>query len=268
MDSNLNSPLLFDLKDRVVLLTGSTGHIGRSLALGLCQANATLILSDLDPEGLARQTANLSNKGGRVDALVLDVTNESQRQKAVREIGQRYGRLDVLINNAYGIGSAQGFAAFQRSYEVAVSCVHGLIGDAIELMNLAAERNTRGASIINMASMYGVVSPDPRIYTSKTQPNPPFYGPAKAGLIQLTRYLACQLGPRRIRVNAISPGPFPAPAVAAHDPEFIRNLGMRSPLGRIGAPEELVGPVVFLASDAGSYVTGANLAVDGGWTSW
>ncbi len=116
--------------------------------------------------------------------------------------------------------------------------------------------------------MYGVVSPDPRIYTETTRPNTPEYGAAKAGLLQLTRYLACQLGPMCIRVNSISPGPFPAPAVQQADPEFIRRLGHKNPLGRIGSPDELAGPVVFLASDASSYVTGANIVVDGGWTAW
>lgn len=100
--------------------------------------------------------------------------------------------------------------------------------------------------MINVASMYGVVSPDLRIYSETTKPNPPFYGPAKAGLIQLTRYLACQLGPTRIRVNSVSPGPFPSPAVVGSDFEFVNRLEMKTPLGRIGQPEELAGPCGLL----------------------
>src|SRR5262249_30359417 len=115
---------------------------------------------------------------------------------------------------------------------------------------------------------YGTVSPDLRVYTASTPPNPPFYGAAKAGLIQLSRYLACQYASRRIRVNAVSPGPFPAPSVGQKDPDFLGRLEQKTPFGRIARPEELVGPVVFLASDAASYVTGVDLAVDGGWTAW
>jgi NAD(P)-dependent dehydrogenase (short-subunit alcohol dehydrogenase family) len=98
--------------------------------------------------------------------------------------------------------------------------------------------------------------------------NPPFYGAAKAALVQFTRYAAVQLAPERIRVNAISPGCFPPAKIVAEQPSFIQRLQRHIPMRRIGSPGELVGPLLFLASDASSYVTGVNLAVDGGWTAW
>jgi gluconate 5-dehydrogenase len=114
-----------------------------------------------------------------------------------------------------------------------------------------------------------MVSPDPRIYGSSGFDNPPQYGVAKAGLIQLTRYLACHLAPEGIRVNSVSPGPFPPiETVAREHPEFLKALENRVPLGRVGKPEEMAGVIVFLASNASSYITGANIPVDGGWTAW
>jgi NAD(P)-dependent dehydrogenase (short-subunit alcohol dehydrogenase family) len=116
--------------------------------------------------------------------------------------------------------------------------------------------------------MYASVSPDASIYGVSGANSPPYYGSAKAALIQLTRYTACHLAADRIRVNSISPGPFPAAQFLQRDPEFASRLSAKVPMRRTGNPEELQGPLLFLASDASSYVTGANLAVDGGWTAW
>jgi len=115
--------------------------------------------------------------------------------------------------------------------------------------------------------MYGVVSPDPRIYGDSGYDNPPNYGAGKAAIIQFTRYAACHLAAKGIRVNAISPGPFPNPKVQENK-WFISNLKNKVPLGRIGQPGDLKGAVVFLASEGSSYITGQNIVVDGGWTVW
>ena len=115
--------------------------------------------------------------------------------------------------------------------------------------------------------MYGIVSPNPVIYDGTDYANPVNYGAGKAALLQLTRFAAVHLAGKGVRVNAISPGPFPSPAVQRNT-TFIKRLEEKVPLGRIGQPEELKGAVVFLASDAASYITGHNLVVDGGWTIW
>jgi NAD(P)-dependent dehydrogenase (short-subunit alcohol dehydrogenase family) len=259
---------LFDLRGRLILLTGSTGHLGQAMARGLARAGATVLLNSRSGKKTADQARSLAGEGGTVEAIPFDVTNRKERRAALGDIARRHGRLDGIVNNAYGQPGARGTEAFLESYNVAVASAWGIVTDASELLARTAAKNPGGASIVNISSMYGIVSPDPGIYSAITPPNPPFYGAAKAGLLQLTRYLACELGPRKIRVNAISPGPFPAPAVGKADPKFVKRLGRKNPLGRIGQPDELVGPVLFLLSDAASFITGANLCVDGGWTAW
>lgn len=125
----------------------------------------------------------------------------------------------------------------------------------------------RKGTILNIASMYGVVSPNPEIYGTSGQNNPANYGAGKAAIIQFTRYLACHYGRKGIRANSISPGPFPNDQTQLNK-EFIAQLSNKTALGRIGLPDELKGAVLLLVSSAGSYITGQNLAVDGGWTAW
>lgn len=263
----MKSPSIFDLSGRVVLLTGATGHLGRAMARGLCQAGAKVLLNSRSEERAAETKTAMAAESLPAEVLVFDITNDKDRMEAIRDVGERYGRLDVLVNNAFGVISTEGTAAFESAYKAAVVSTWQLVQDSLGLLRRAAQLNSRGASIINVASMYGLVSPDFAIYTDRTPKNPVYYGPAKAALLQLTRYMASELGSERIRVNAISPGPFPNPTVCESDPEFVQRLAKKNPLGRIGQPHELVGPVVFLASDAASYITGANLAVDGGWTA-
>lgn len=238
------------------------------MAKGLAEAGATVLVNSRHAQKAADQLAGLAALSLSVEALPFDVTDARGRRQALSGIARKYGRLDGVVNNAYAAPAGESPEAFLQAYDVAVASAWALSRDALELLRIGAQNRPGGASVVNIASMYGMVSPDLRIYSEVTPPNPPVYGPAKAALLQLTRYLACELGPARIRVNAVSPGPFPAPAVQRDDPEFVRRLGSRNPLGRIGQPHELIGPLIFLLSEASSYVTGTNLVVDGGWTAW
>jgi NAD(P)-dependent dehydrogenase (short-subunit alcohol dehydrogenase family) len=259
---------LFSLAGRTALVTGAAGHLGRSISAGLANAGAHVVLNGRRREPLEELASEIAKQGGQATVASFDITDADAIEAALRDLE----KLDIVVNNAYGgvTGSVDTATVpdFLDAYRVSVAAAHELTRVARPKLREAAKSNPGGASVINIASMYGLVSPDPSIYGDSGQNNPPHYGPAKAALIQLTRYLACHLAAEGIRVNCVSPGPFPRPAVAEQNPALHAKLQEKTPMRRIGNPDELIGPVVFLASDASSYVTGANLSVDGGWTAW
>lgn len=263
---------LFRLDGRVALVTGAAGHLGRSISTVLAEAGAHVVLNGRSRDKVARLADALKERGLRASVAVFDVTDAQESVTVLRSLESEYGRLDVLINNAYqgrtGTVETATAADFNAAYDLTVTAAFRLIQTARPLLEKAARLNPAGSAVINIASMYGTVSPDPALYGDSGMNNPPFYGAAKSGLIQLTRYLACHLASSKIRVNSISPGPFPPREIVARNPDFYKGLCRRNPMGRIGDPDELRGPVLLLASDAGSYITGINLPVDGGWTSW
>jgi NAD(P)-dependent dehydrogenase (short-subunit alcohol dehydrogenase family) len=253
----------FSLSGRVALVTGGAGHLGKSICRGLAEAGALVLVNGRDPAKTEAFAAELRGQGHSAEALPFDVTDF---QRAASIVG-KLERLDILVNNAAPIHTGTietvSASAFASAAAGIVEAAFALSQAALPLMQ------ARGGSIINIASMYGTVSPDPGIYGTSGFNNPPQYGAAKAGLIQLTRYLACHLAPQGVRVNAVSPGPFPIrEKLAKEQPDFLAALERKVPMRRVGHPDELAGIAVFLASDASSYVTGANIPVDGGWTAW
>jgi NAD(P)-dependent dehydrogenase (short-subunit alcohol dehydrogenase family) len=261
----------FRLDGRIAFLSGATGLLGEPMAWALAGAGAHVVLNARTTEKLSALADRLRHSGRKASVACFDVTDEKAAQQSMARIDEEHGRLDVLINNASsgraGTIDSTVAADFERSYRVNVMAAFQILKAALPLLRKSARR-TAGSAVVNIASMYGSVSPDPSIYGSSGANNPPSYGPAKAGLIQLTRYLACHLAPDGIRVNCISPGPFPAREYLDRDPEFEGRLQAKNPMRRVGNPLEIRGPLLFLASDASSYVTGINLPVDGGWTAW
>lgn len=268
-NSMTDLPKRFSLEARKILVTGATGYLGRAMALGLVEMGAHVLLNGRNRERVEQLATELCKTGFKAAPAVFDINDE----QAVHSWFTQYNDapLHGLVNNAYagGAGSIETASEedYRNSFEVSLVSAHRLLQYALPNLR-AAVRECGNASVVNIGSMYGLVSPDQRVYKNKHVANPPFYGAAKAALLQWTRYAACEFGSEGIRVNAISPGPFPSTEVQTVNPDFIITLANKVPLGRIGSAEELQGPLSFLISDASTFVNGANLVVDGGWTCW
>lgn len=259
-----------DLHGRTALITGATGYLGSAMAWALAEAGAEVLINARKAASAERLVGEMHGKGLRAQPAVFDVLDGDAIESAAdHHFGDR--PLNIIVNNAYAGGGGtiihSSAAAYAESYDVAVVSAHRLLRATLPALRRAVERDGQ-ASVVNIASMYGLVSPDARVYDTAKGANPPFYGAAKAALIQWTRYAACEFGSEGIRVNSISPGPFPSQGVRESNAKFVSRLAQRVPLGRVGRAGEIAGPVLFLASDASSYVNGTNLVVDGGWTAW
>lgn len=260
---------IFSLEGKTALITGATGYLGASMASILAEAGAHVLINSRSIERSGRLVSRLAEVGLSAETAAFDITSKSAVSRFSENMQGR--PLHILINNAYagGAGSIElsDELAYAESFDITVLSTHRLMTSLLPNFRQAV-RESHDASVINLASMYALVSPDQRIYESAHSVNPPFYGAAKAALLQWTRYAGCEFGREGIRVNAISPGPFPSDAVQLEKPDFIDTLRNKVPMGRIGSPDELKGPALFLASSASSFVNGTNIVVDGGWTCW
>ena len=195
---------------------------------------------------------------------VMDLLRPEQLQAAFQHCAERSGGIDILVNNAVASCSHDWRTAQYDDFLEHQANNAGCFLLARRLRDHAVQRGAP-ASIVMIGSMYGVVSCYPDVYEGLSPVNPVAYQTSKAGLIQMTRHLAVAWAKDRVRVNCLSPGPFPKQTTPA---ELRQRLSEKSPMGRMGQPHELKGAVLLLASDAGSYITGQNLMVDGGWTAW
>lgn len=257
----------FCLVDKRILVTGATGFLGRSIALGLAELGATILVNGRNQESVGTFVDELCDLKFRALPAVFDVNDAEQVRSWCLEYGPQ--ALHGLVNNAYSGGGgtveSSDAADYRASFEVSVVAAQRLVQSLLPSFRTAA--NSSGwASVVNIASMYGMVVPDRRIYSDSKSTNPPFYGASKAALLQWTRYAACEFGWENIRFNSISPGPFPSTSVKQDNPEFVNILVGKVPMGRVGNADELCGPVAFLLSSSSSFVNGSNLVVDGGWT--
>jgi gluconate 5-dehydrogenase len=253
----------FDLKDRIVLLTGGYGHLGSAIANSLLFHNATVIILGRDQEKFGKTFG--PDRIDRLHFLECDIASTESITKAFAKVAEQFAKIDVLINNAfYSKGqSPETMTDEQWAYGVdgTLNSVFRCIRESIPYLKLSKGK------IINVSSMYGMVAPDFSIYNDFPQfLNPPHYGAAKAGVIQLTKYYASYLGAHGICVNTVTPGPFPSKQVQ-YEEGFIENLKEKTMLKRIGQPEDLAGAFVFLASSMADFITGQNIVVDGGWTA-
>ena len=270
---------VFDLSDRVAVVTGGAGLLGVKHAEAIAAAGGTPVLLDVSGHAAEEHAARIA-QAFAVDAIGVEanITSLRQLQDALDRVLARYGRIDILINNAAnnpkmeaGSGVAwsrlENFPIEQWNEDLAV----GLTGAFLCARVFGGEMARRGRGVIlNVSSDLGVIAPDQRIYRTPGTPDdeqpvkPVTYSVVKTGLVGLTRYLATYWAERGVRVNAISPG-----GVFNGQPEeFVRRLTSLIPLARMAHADEYQGAVLFLCSDASSYMTGANLVIDGGRSAW
>ncbi len=259
----------FNLSGKVIGLTGGSGYLGRAMALGLAKSGADVFICGRNEQRLNKVISDSKKLSlpGTISCQIVDITSIDNVEQFLSYIYEQNGSLHGWINNA---ASSVNQLLGNLTQEGISSTINSCLTSVMLITQAVTERMCPkiGGSIVNISSMYGVVSPQPRMYSNcPDYHNPPAYGAAKAGIIQFTKYAACHYAKNNIRVNCISPGPFPDSSVQ-NNFEFINNIKSRVPLGRIGSASEIVGPAIFLLSDASSFVTGHNLCVDGGWTSW
>lgn len=261
---------LFSLKGRTALIVGGSGLLGGQITYAFAEMGAEIIVASRNEAACNTFIGTLTQHfpDVKAHAVGVDITQPASIEALIArtaEITEGNG-LDILVNSGWS-GRKNTFesisdADWNSDIEVCLNGVFRTIKAATPML-----KQKRG-NILNIASMYGHVAPDHRLYDSERFANPPSYGAAKAGLIQLTKYLSSFLSPHGIRANCISPGPFPFESTQKENPDFIARLAAKNPLNRIGRPHELKGAATLLCSDAGSYMTGQNVCVDGGWAVW
>jgi NAD(P)-dependent dehydrogenase (short-subunit alcohol dehydrogenase family) len=290
---------LFDLHSRVAVVTGGPGLLGAEFCKTLAEAGARVVVADLNEAAAIRLSRTLNQQGLSTLGLGVDVSSADSVRRMVVSTLEAFGRLDILVNSAaldpkfdpghdhtevQGADPGQNPSAssaphtltfenyplhlWKQALDVNLTGMFLCCQAAVQPMLAQSEdKEHPGGVIINICSMYGLVGPDQRLYQRAGQPpqyKPVYYSVTKAGVLGLTRYLATYYAGKNIRVNALTPGGI----YNDHDEEFLRAYSTRSVLGRMARKDEMNGALLFLASEASSYMTGANLVVDGGWTAW
>jgi len=273
----------FNLIGKVAIVTGGPGLLGKEFCCTLAEAGAAVIVADINTKGVNAVASAMIESGYHALGVATDVTQPESVQALFQETLDTYGRLDILVNSA----------ALDPKFDpdaLADMAKRGTVSGAFEDYPLdswkaALDVNLTGmflccqaavkpmlaqgkkGSIINICSTYGLVAPDQRIYQregKQTSFKPVYYSVTKAGVLGLTRYLSAYYAGTDIRVNALTPGG----VYNNHDDVFLKAYTSRTVMGRMANKDEMNGALLFLASDASSYMTGSNLVVDGGWTAW
>jgi NAD(P)-dependent dehydrogenase (short-subunit alcohol dehydrogenase family) len=260
---------LFDLTGKNIAITAGHSYLGQAITKALRDFGATVFVLSRYEEKFNNVFSESYKKeqGGSILFQQCDISSTKSIQTAMQQIYIKGGSFDGLINNAnYTKIDAHPLGLSDESWTYTVDGVLNSVYRCIREVTPYMKKSG-GGSIVNISSMYGFISPDFSIYSGNPEmTNPPHYGAAKAGVIQMGRYFSQFLGGERIRVNTISPGAFPTKEIQQKK-IFIQNLDKKTALGRIGSPQDIKGAAVYLISDASSYVTGHNLVVDGGWTA-
>ena len=261
---------MMDLSGRCALVTGAAGGLGIVIATTLAELNADLILVDRPDKNLEKFCKKIQKKYDvEVYYKYCDLEIEDQRKKLIKDIINKQKYLNILVNNAAFVGTSdlegwstsfleQSTQTWRRALEVNITAIFELCQGFAPLM-----MKSKGANIINIASIYGITAPDWSIYDGTKIGNPAAYAVSKGGLIQFTRWLSTAVAPK-IRVNAISPGGI----YRGQTNTFVERYNAKVPLKRMASENDLRGIITYLASDLSEYVTGQNISIDGGWSVW
>lgn len=256
---------LFDLTGRVALITGGTGHLGSAMSRALAEAGASVILTSREAAKAEAAAAQLPCRGNsRHWGIALDHMQPDQLAPRFAQAIELAGRVDVLVNNGHEALANDWTTVTPEQFSRHLANATGYFELSRLARQHAVDRQGR-ASLILLGSMYGVVGSYPDAYDGICFASPVAYHTLKGGIVQMTRHLAAYWAKDHVRVNCLSPGPFPSAKAPA---EMVERLEKKLPMQRMGRPDELKGAIVFLASDASSYMTGQNLLIDGGWTAW
>ncbi|GAB4580895.1 MAG: SDR family oxidoreductase [Anaerolineales bacterium] len=267
---------LFNLSNRTAIVTGGVGLLGKQFAKTLAEAGATVVVADLSAQAAVDYAEELTHAGYRALGVGLDVTDPESAQRTVELAARAGGRLDILVNSAaldpkFEPGKAEHHTNAFENYPLEQwneALNVNLTGMFLMCQAAARVMKAQGkGSIINICSTYGLAGPDQRIYERPGEPpryKPVYYSVTKAGVLGLTRYIATYYAGTAIRCNALTPGG----VYNHHDELFVKHYSYRTVMGRMAEKHEMNGALLFLASDASSYMTGGNLVVDGGWTAW
>jgi NAD(P)-dependent dehydrogenase (short-subunit alcohol dehydrogenase family) len=258
---------MMSMEGRVAIVTGGAGHIGKVCCLALMELGAYVFV--LDKPRVTFDLHALKDFANQFEVLECDLADEASTRNTIRECVKRKGRLDSIIHSAAYVGTAtmsgwavpfeqQSVGAWDAAFRLNLTSAFVMAQEASAILNASGK-----ASIVFISSIYGSVAPNWDLYEGTSMANPAAYGASKAGLEQLTRYLATTLAPS-VRVNCIAPG-----GIERNQPEqFQQRYCARTPLRRMGREEDMAGAVAYLASDLSNYVTGQILHVDGGWSIW
>ena len=261
---------LINMKDKTSLITGATGYCGQAITNALSELGSNVIIMDHPNSNLIEFSKEISKKyKNQVKFIFCDLENSDEINNCLNKLKNEINCIDILINNAAFVGASdlegwstsfenQSLETWRRALDVNLTACFQIIQSTKSLLD-----KSTSASVINIGSIYGLYGPDLSIYKDTKMNNPAAYSASKGGLIQLSRWMSTVLAPG-IRVNSISPG-----GILRDQPEqFVKRYINKTPLKRMGTENDIVGAVIYLASNLSSWVTGQNLIVDGGWGVW
>ncbi|MFC5411491.1 SDR family NAD(P)-dependent oxidoreductase [Larkinella bovis] len=260
---------LFDLSGNIIIVTGGTGFFGAPISRALAEAGAHVVIASRNVKRCEEFAGELVGNGLAASGWELDLANEDQIHQFVSAVIERFGKIDVLVNNAV---SREGFKNLDQMEVAGWEAAQKINSTGLMLITKAVVAHMKArqqGNIINIGSIQGTVGPNFPVYGNTGMTSPVNYTYDKWGMVGFTKWLANYYGKDNIRANCISPGGYgPGVEQMTGKEEFIVNYKRLTPLGRFADDKDIWGPIVFLASNASSYITGHNLPVDGGWTSW